>query len=78
MCGWISEGISDGTEPHYKLSTLVACPSIEDLQTGIVIRTVMLKQLVLVAALPQNPALLRTNDLPWAKIDGSFVSGILE
>jgi hypothetical protein len=38
----------------------------------------MLKQLVLVAALPQNPALLRTNDLPWAKIDGSFVSGILE
>jgi len=41
-------------------------------------RTIMLEELVLIAALPEDTALLRPHHLPRAKIDGSFVGRILE
>jgi hypothetical protein len=80
----MSEGTSDGTVPNgLKLAQMLPSASLFGAKTTRGIKycqdhTVMLKQLVLVAALPQNSSLFGADNLPWPQIYCALVGGILK
>lgn len=69
---------ADVCQREYQKALRVVQISCQSIQIARHQRTVVFKQFVLIAALPEDTALLRTHHFPRPKVNDPFVGGVLE